>query len=101
MVFAGKGRVDDVCMLLSSANDGSTALKWAEQGDQKDAAEIIKKHIKNVNTNSEEEKQQLDMYLASRNPEDIDVILIVTLLRKICVDSKGGAILVFYLGGKI
>ncbi|KAK6919770.1 Helicase-associated domain [Dillenia turbinata] len=105
MVFAGKGRVDDVCMLLSSgadcrlqANDGSTALAWAEQGDQKDAAEIIKKHIKNVNTNSEEEKQQLDMYLASRNPEDIDVILIVTLLRKICVDSKDGAILVFLPG---
>ncbi|KAK6917992.1 Helicase, C-terminal [Dillenia turbinata] len=110
MVFAGKGRLGDVCMLLSlgadsrlQANDGSTALEWAERGNQEETAEIIKRHIENVNTNLEKKQKPLkqkplDEYLASTNPELVNVDLIVQLLRKICVDSKDGAILVFLPG---
>ncbi|XVF16782.1 hypothetical protein REPUB_Repub10bG0061900 [Reevesia pubescens] len=50
MVFAGKGRVEEVCMLLSFgvdchliSKDGNRVLEWAEQGNQQEAAEIIKK----------------------------------------------------------
>uniref|UniRef100_A0A5B7AJQ7 Putative ATP-dependent RNA helicase DHX36 n=1 Tax=Davidia involucrata TaxID=16924 RepID=A0A5B7AJQ7_DAVIN len=105
MVFAGKGRVGNVCMLLSfgadcylRANDGTTALEWAERENQGEAAEIIKKHKEKALSNSEEEQQLLDKYLSTINPELIDVVLIEQLLRKICFDSKDGAILVFLPG---
>ncbi|KAF2302228.1 hypothetical protein GH714_033802 [Hevea brasiliensis] len=75
MVFAGKGRVGDVCMLLSVGADchsqdknGLTALDWAKRENQQETAEVIKGHV---------EKQ---------------------LLRKICIDSKDGAVLVFLPG---
>ncbi|KAB8472942.1 hypothetical protein FH972_025307 [Carpinus fangiana] len=105
MVFAGKGRVADVCMLLSigaechlQAKDGSTALEWAERENQLEAAEIIKKHMGSTISNSSEEQQLLDKYLGTVNPELIDVGLIVQLIKKICIDSQDGAILVFLPG---
>ncbi|XP_062153351.1 DExH-box ATP-dependent RNA helicase DExH6-like isoform X2 [Alnus glutinosa] len=105
MVFAGKGRVADVCMLLSfgadchlQAKDGSTALVWAERANQLETAEIIKKHLGSAISNSIEEQQLLDKYLGTVNPELIDVVLIVQLIRKICIDSQDGAILVFLPG---
>ncbi|KAA8524176.1 hypothetical protein F0562_010392 [Nyssa sinensis] len=105
MVFAGKGRVGDVCMLLSfgadcylRANDGTTALEWAEKENRGEAVEILKNHMGKAHSNSEEEQQLLDKYLSTINPELIDVVLIEQLLRKICIDSKDGAILVFLPG---
>ncbi|MED6179768.1 hypothetical protein PIB30_003984 [Stylosanthes scabra] len=97
MVFAGKGRVGDMCMLLSlgvdchlKSHDGSTALEIAKRENQQEAAEILKKHMDNNFSNSMEEKQLLDKYLATVNPELVDEVLIEQLIRKICVDSEEG-----------
>ncbi|GLT94049.1 hypothetical protein SLE2022_118120 [Rubroshorea leprosula] len=105
MVFAGKGRVGDACMLLSfgadchlQTKDGKSALQWAEQGKQEEAAEIIKKHMQSTCSDSMEQQQLLDKYLATVDPEIIDVVLIEQLIRKICTDSNDGAILVFLPG---
>lgn len=105
MVFAGKGRVGDVCMLLSlgancnlQSKCGLTALKWAEQENQEEAAEVIRKHAQNALADSLEQQQLLDKYMATINPELVDVVLIEQLLKKICVGSKDGAILVFLPG---
>lgn len=105
MVLAGKGRVSDVCMLLSlgadchvQANDGTTALKWAERENQEEVAELIKKHMENELSHSNDKQMLLDKYLSTINPELIDVVLIAQILRKICADSKDGAILVFLPG---
>ncbi|GMI67449.1 helicase in vascular tissue and tapetum [Hibiscus trionum] len=104
MVFAGKGRVEEVCMLLSYgvdcdliSKDGKSALDWAELENQQEAAEIIKKHIESFQDN-DGGQQLLDKYIASGNPEIIDNVLIEQLLRKICIDSNEGAILVFLPG---
>ncbi|XP_008806703.2 DExH-box ATP-dependent RNA helicase DExH6-like isoform X2 [Phoenix dactylifera] len=105
MVFAGKGRIGDVCMLLSfgadcslCAQDGSSALDWAQQENQLRVCEILKKHIEKDISKSAEEEELLGTYLASINPEHVDTVLIERLLRKICTDSKEGAILVFLPG---
>ncbi|KAK7300204.1 hypothetical protein RJT34_11041 [Clitoria ternatea] len=105
MVFAGKGKVGDMCMLLSigadcnlRAEDGMTALEIAERENQSEAAEIIKKHMDNDFSNSIGGKNSLDKYLATVNPELVDVVLIEKLIRKICIDSTDGGILVFLPG---
>ncbi|KAK6116331.1 hypothetical protein DH2020_049958 [Rehmannia glutinosa] len=105
MVFAGKGRVGDICMLLSfgvdcrlQSNAGRTAFDYAEQDNQREAAEIIKKHMDKALAPSPEDQKLLDKYLSNVNPELIDCVLIEQLLRRICNDSKDGAILVFLPG---
>ena len=105
MVFAGKGRVGDVCMLLSfgancslSDKDGSSALDWAQRENQQQVYDIIKEHIEKDSSKSAVEEELLEKYLSSINPELIDTVLIERLLKKICTDSKGGAILVFLAG---
>lgn len=105
MVFAGKGRVEDVCTLLSfgadchlRAKDGTTAMELAEKEDQRETAEILKQHMESSLSNSFEEQQLLEKYLAQINQELVDVVLIEQLLMKICTDSKDGAILVFLPG---
>ncbi|KAM1358994.1 hypothetical protein ACFX15_045198 [Malus domestica] len=105
MVFAGKGRTAYVCMLLSfaadchlRAKDGTTALELAERENQQEIVEILKEHIENSLSNSMKEQLLLDKYLQYFNPENIDVVLIEQLLKKICNDSKDGAILVFLPG---
>ncbi|KAK7276725.1 hypothetical protein RIF29_17870 [Crotalaria pallida] len=105
MVFAGKGRVGDMCMLLSfgadchlKAKDGTTALEIAQKENQLEAAEILKKHMDNDFSNSMEEKKSLDSYLSTINPELVDVVLVEQLIRKICFDSEEGGILVFLPG---
>ncbi|CAK9324402.1 unnamed protein product [Citrullus colocynthis] len=104
MVLAGKGRLSDVCMLLSfgamcelRAKDGTTALEFAEQGDHKETAEAIRKHLESSMSNSKEERRLIGAYLA-KNTSSVDVALIEQLLGKICLDSKEGAILVFLPG---
>lgn len=105
MVFAGKGRVGDICMLLSfgadyhlRANDGKTALDWAEQENQTEAVEIIKEHMEKSSSSCEEQQHLLDKYLSTVDPALIDDVLIEQLLKKICIDSEDGAILVFLPG---
>lgn len=105
MVFAGKGRVGEVCMLLSFGADwklqtkeGLTALKLAEREDQQKAAEILKRHAEVALSDSVAEQRLLEKYLSEVNPELIDVVLIEQLLMKICTDSEDGAILVFFPG---
>lgn len=105
MVFARKGRVGDLSMLLSlgadchlRAKDGTTALDWAQRENQGEAVEILKKHLEKSITMSEEEQRLLDKYLSTTNPELIDGVLIEKLLKKICTDMEEGAILVFLPG---
>ncbi|XP_028781343.1 DExH-box ATP-dependent RNA helicase DExH6-like isoform X2 [Neltuma alba] len=105
MVFAGKGRVGDMCVLLSFGADchlrskaGVTALEIAEQENQRETAEILKKHRDSASSNSMEGQKLLDKYLTTVNPEIVDVVLIEQLIRKICMDSKDGGILVFLPG---
>ncbi|KAL6286987.1 hypothetical protein ACE6H2_011377 [Prunus campanulata] len=105
MVFAGKGRTTDVCLLLSfgadcqlRANDGATALELAEREEQRETAEILKEHIENALSNTMKEQLLVDRYLQYFNPEHVDFVLIEQLLRKICSDSNDGAILVFLPG---
>ncbi|KAK3183357.1 hypothetical protein Dsin_030643 [Dipteronia sinensis] len=104
MVLAAKGRVGDVCMLLTlgadchlEAKDGAAALQLAEKENQQEVAQIIKEHMETSNSDSMKQ-QLLDKYLATVNPELIDVFLIEQLLRRICIDSEDGAILVFLPG---
>ncbi|XP_057792860.1 DExH-box ATP-dependent RNA helicase DExH6 isoform X2 [Salvia miltiorrhiza] len=105
MVLAGQGRVSYVCTLLSfgvdchlRCNAGKTAFDYAEQGNQVEAAEIIKKHMGKAFTHSEQEQKLLDKYLSNADPELIDCLLIEQLLRRICSDSTDGAVLVFLPG---
>ncbi|CAF2096509.1 unnamed protein product [Brassica napus] len=107
MVFAGKGRISDVCMLLSfgadsilKSKDGMTASELAEAENQLEAAQIIREHAENSQSNSQQAQQLLDKYMATINPEQVDVSLILQLVRKICGDSEdcGGAVLVFLPG---
>ncbi|CAN0897445.1 DExH-box ATP-dependent RNA helicase DExH6 [Linum grandiflorum] len=105
MVFAGKGRVGDVCMLLSvGANyhlkdkDGMTALALAERENQVETAEVIKGHLRSTSSEPLEQENLLDKYLATVNSDLVDVILIEHLLKKICKDSTEGAIIVFLPG---
>ncbi|KAG9439528.1 hypothetical protein H6P81_019693 [Aristolochia fimbriata] len=105
MVFSGKGRVGDVCMLLSygvdchlHAKDGTTALDYAQTANQDAVVEVLRKHMESTNSELEEKQKLLEKYLSGVNPEHIDTILIERLLRKICLDSSEGAILVFLPG---
>ncbi|XP_041993919.1 DExH-box ATP-dependent RNA helicase DExH6-like isoform X2 [Salvia splendens] len=105
MVSAEQGRVSYVCTLLSfgvdcdlRSNAGKTALDYAEQGNQGDVAEIIKKHMGKAFTQSDKEQDLLDKYLSHVDPELIDCLLIEQLLRRICNDSTDGAVLVFLPG---
>ncbi|KAL3510037.1 hypothetical protein ACH5RR_029438 [Cinchona calisaya] len=105
MIFAGKGSVGDICMLLSlgadchlRANDGMTALDWAHRESQGETAEILEKHMEKSFSNSEEVQHLLDNYLSSIDPELIDDVLIEQLLKRICSDSQDGAILIFFPG---
>ncbi|KAL9241714.1 hypothetical protein vseg_015792 [Gypsophila vaccaria] len=105
MVFAGKGRVGDVCTFLSlganchlQARDGSSALDWAMREEQSDTVEILKKHVNGELSSSNEEQQLVEKYMSSINPEFVDVVLLEQLLRKICIESQEGAILVFLPG---
>lgn len=105
MVFAGKGRVKTVCKLLAlgadsklKSKEGMTALELAEKEKQFEAAQIIREHADNVQSNSQQAQDLLDKYMATINPEEVDVSLIVNLMKKICRDSEAGAVLVFLPG---
>ncbi|KZV16627.1 hypothetical protein F511_12083 [Dorcoceras hygrometricum] len=105
MVFVQKGRVADICMLLSfgvdchlRSNSGKTALDFAEQDNHREAAEIIRKHMEKPLFYSDEGQLLLEKYMAKIDPELIDFVLIEKLLRRICDDSEDGAILIFLPG---
>lgn len=105
MVFAGKGRVGDVCKLLSfgadchlKSTEGKTAFDYAEQANQVEISQIIKNHMEKAFTSTEEEQKLLDKYLSNAEPELVDCVLIEKLLRSICNNSEDGAVLVFLPG---
>ncbi|XP_020599675.1 DExH-box ATP-dependent RNA helicase DExH6-like isoform X2 [Phalaenopsis equestris] len=105
MVLSGKGRVGDVCMMLSfgadcslTNNEGKSAMDCARQENQLQICEIIERHMEKDVSKSAEEEDLLNNYLASINPENIDTVLIERLLKRICTDSSEGAILVFLAG---
>ncbi|XP_020528409.1 DExH-box ATP-dependent RNA helicase DExH6 isoform X1 [Amborella trichopoda] len=105
MICAGKGRVDDICLLLSfgvacylKAKDGSTALDWAQRENQTESVEIIKAHMNMEISESLDEKQLLERYQSTISSDHVDTVLIEKLLIKICSDSNKGAILVFLPG---
>lgn len=105
MVFAGKGSIGDVCMLLSLGADstlkdknGKTALEWAQQENQAEIEKVIKEHMEKGTSESTQKDDILNKYLSTINPEHIDTVLIERLLKKICNDSKDGAVLVFLPG---
>lgn len=105
MVFAGKGKLGDVCMLLSFGadcsaldHDGKSALDWAQKENQKEIYEVITKHMDCSSAKSPEENDLLNKYLATTSAEVIDTVLIERLLKKICADSNEGAILIFLPG---
>ncbi|XP_048502052.1 DExH-box ATP-dependent RNA helicase DExH6 isoform X2 [Beta vulgaris subsp. vulgaris] len=105
MVFAANGRVGDISTLLClgadchvQALDGSTALDWAKRKDQPEAEEIIVKHMVDSSSSSIKAHKLVEKYMSSLNPELIDFVLIEQLLRKICMESESGAILVFLPG---
>ncbi|KAM0907466.1 hypothetical protein ACQ4PT_016107 [Festuca glaucescens] len=105
MVFAGKGQLGDVCMLLSFGvdcsardHDGKSALDWSQQENQKEVYEVIKKHMDCTPAKSPEENDLLNKYLATISPEHIDTVLIERLLKKLCTDSSEGAVLIFLPG---
>lgn len=105
MVFAGKGRADDISMLLSLGADchkkskgGTTALDFAEQQNHQEAAELIRKQMESTVSNSTDEQELVNKYLATANTEHVDGVLVEKLIKKICWDSDDGAILVFLPG---
>ncbi|KAK3138415.1 hypothetical protein QOZ80_5AG0368700 [Eleusine coracana subsp. coracana] len=105
MAFAAKGQLGDVCMLLSfgvdcSAQDHNkkSALDWAQQENQLEVCQVIRKHMECSSAKPTEDSELLNKYLATMNPEHIDTLLIESLLGKICVDSSEGAVLVFLPG---
>ncbi|XP_078176454.1 helicase in vascular tissue and tapetum [Carex rostrata] len=105
MVFAGKGSAGDVCMLLSLGVDstlkdknGKTALEWAQQENQTEIEKVIKEHMGKGALISTQQDDLLNKYLSTINIFHIDTVLVERLLKKICNDSKEGAILVFLPG---
>ncbi|XP_002978696.2 DExH-box ATP-dependent RNA helicase DExH6 [Selaginella moellendorffii] len=107
MVAAGKGRVEDVGVLLSLGSscslvsqEGQTALDMAESNGEEEAAETIREHIKQaaeVQT-AEKEAEILGKYHGSVDQEEVDILLIERLLHTICSDPGDGAVLVFLPG---
>ncbi|KAK3120042.1 hypothetical protein QOZ80_9AG0680360 [Eleusine coracana subsp. coracana] len=105
MVFATKGQLGDVCMLLSlgvdcSAQDcnGKSALDWAQQEKRQEVCEVIRKHMELSSAKSTENSELLHKYMETIDPELIDTMLIERLIGKICVDSTEGAVLIFLPG---
>lgn len=105
MIFSGQGSVSYIYMLLSFGVNcglrcycGKTAVDYAEQGNHREAVEILKRHSMKEFTDSEDEQKLLVKYLSNADPELIDCLLIEQLLRRICSDSKDGAVLVFLPG---
>ena len=99
MVCAGKGKVDEVLLLLSrgadinlASNDGKTALDWAEENGQMDIKEILLKHRDKKDDPSFGIKklELLEKYLSNIDQEEIDINLIERLIRKICTSTTAG-----------
>jgi hypothetical protein len=99
MVSAGKGRVDEVLLLLSkgadinlASNDGKTAIDWAEENGQQEIKEILLKHRDKTSepTSGIRKLELLEKYLSNIDQEEIDTSLIERLIRKICTSNTAG-----------
>ncbi|KAL3693235.1 hypothetical protein R1sor_006886 [Riccia sorocarpa] len=111
MVAAGKGRMEDVQLLLSLgadrtllSKDGATALDWASTYGHEDVVDLLKKYQGEKMT-LDEEAEMLRKYQASVDQEEIDVRLIERLLLTLCRGSieesdtsQNGAVLIFLPG---
>lgn len=114
MVAAGKGKVELVLVLLSKgadcnivSQDGSTALDWANRGEQQEVRDLLLKHMekKGDPTMAIKKADLLERYLSSIDQEEVDTALIERLLCKICTSTtagispaQNGAILIFLPG---
>ncbi|KAH7388020.1 hypothetical protein KP509_16G053600 [Ceratopteris richardii] len=99
MVAAGKGRVSEVYFLLSKgadidlvAQDGFTALDWAERNGKAEIKEILLNHKKRKgdSTISAKKSELLERYLSGIDQDEVDVKLIKELLQKICTTVTAG-----------
>jgi ATP-dependent RNA helicase DHX36 len=91
MVFAAKGQLGDVCMLLSFGVDcssqdhnGKSALDWAQQENQQEICELIRKHMEFSSEKSGKDSELLDKYLATINPEYIDTANRASASKNLC-----------------
>eukprot|EP00252_Welwitschia_mirabilis_P000323 TRINITY_DN10359_c0_g1_i1.p1 TRINITY_DN10359_c0_g1~~TRINITY_DN10359_c0_g1_i1.p1 ORF type:complete len:1207 (+),score=276.23 TRINITY_DN10359_c0_g1_i1:189-3809(+) len=113
MVAAGKGRVDEVSLMLNlgadcqlEAHDGTTALDWAMKEQQDEIAGLISRSMKDkVPVQSLADKELLKDYMATADVDDVNVNLIRDLLEKVYAGadlpgsgSEQGAVLVFLPG---
>lgn len=99
MVAAGKGKGDEVLLLLSrgadinlTSQDGTTALDWADRDGKEKVKEMILRHKdkKDDPTLAAKKAELLERYLSSIDQEEIDTSLIERLLRKICTTTTAG-----------
>ncbi|KAI5067330.1 hypothetical protein GOP47_0017858 [Adiantum capillus-veneris] len=99
MVAAGKGRVSEVLLLLSRgadmdlvSHDGTSALDWAERHGKAEVKEILLNHKnrKGDPALAAKKAEILEQYLSSIDQDEIDVLLIEQLLRKICTTVTAG-----------
>uniref|UniRef100_A0A7I4A4A1 RNA helicase n=1 Tax=Physcomitrium patens TaxID=3218 RepID=A0A7I4A4A1_PHYPA len=112
MVSAGKGRVEDVKLLLSlgadisaAANNGHTAFDWAKNNGQEEVVSILTEHMVKVQQAQFQaaETALLQNYQMSADQDEIDVALIERLLHRLHeaagerLDTQG-AVLVFLPG---
>ncbi|KAL2634461.1 hypothetical protein R1flu_005940 [Riccia fluitans] len=112
MVAAGKGRTEDVQLLLSLgadrslvSDDGATALDWANRAGHEEVADLLNSFQGEKMMTSDEEAEMLRKYQASVDQEEIDVRLIQRLLVNVCKgsieeldSSQNGAVLIFLPG---
>ncbi|KAG6557198.1 hypothetical protein Mapa_001125 [Marchantia paleacea] len=113
MVAAGKGRVDDLQLLLSLgadrsivSQDGANALDWAQRHGHEEIVDLLTNYQEDEKMPSIEEAEMLKKYHASVDQEEIDVRLIERLLFSVCRgsvaedtgSSQNGAVLIFLPG---
>ena len=116
-VLASKGYVDEVATLIAHgadvtlrALDGSTALDWAEHFGHVECAEALREAmatapgaVEGGSSRSPADcsvsEDVVNAYLLSTNQDEVDILLIVCLIARICSSSEtDNAILVFLPG---
>ena len=112
MVAAGKGRMEEVLVMLASgadaaavSKDGATAAEWARRFGFDDVAEAIEQHRHEAEDQEERAANALALnhYQMSNDLDEVDLNLINELITYLVTGAEGqplidGAILVFLPG---